>query len=309
MPMAFLILGLLTIALTILACCGMATDYGLTSLVYFLSIVVLIGLEIGLGAYWVNIQTLFVPGFFTTPATELANNTFPSTYKTTLTTLQYEFDYSLNDYSTDSLDSISTVMESSPPTTEVKTTTPPSPRRRKVMAASAVDFRSFEHQEEWRTMQLTFKCCGMNGAKDFIDQGKGVPPECCKAKRTKEKNNTVLCELTKNAQQGCLEALLVRLFVDRLILGSLSIIAGSLTLIMLVTSFFIRFDDDVNSPGAELFEGDEFCGPTGCRRESAIAQATILPGPVQLCVPDQQQSPPCCRKYPPCQCAPKLRQC
>lgn len=320
MPIAFLLLGMLTIALTILACCGMATDYGLTSLVYFLAIILLIGLEIGLGAYWVNIHTVFIPDLLTTPAVE-ENSTVPSTFEPTWTTSEYEFDYSLYDYSTDSTDStdsITTVAESLQPLKVEKPTPipkpkprsrpPPTSRRRKVVVASFSDFRYFERQEKWRSFQLTFKCCGINGASDFIDKGKGVPPECCKARRVNE-NSTELCELTKYAQNGCLEALLVRLFADRLILGTLSIIAGSLTLIMLVTSFFIRFDDDVNSAGGELFEGDEFCGPSDCGRESAIAHAPIIPGPLQVCVPDQQQSPPCCRKYPPCQCAPKLRQC
>lgn len=70
MPVAFLCLGLLTILLTVFACCGMATEYGMSSLIYFLMIIILICLEISLGAYWVNIQ----PQYPTTSTSSLLNS-------------------------------------------------------------------------------------------------------------------------------------------------------------------------------------------------------------------------------------------
>lgn len=43
---------------------------------------------------------------------------------------------------------------------------------------------------------------------------------------------------------GCLQAFLYRVYLDRYMLGTLAIIAGSLMLLMLVASLFICFDDD-----------------------------------------------------------------
>lgn len=65
---------------------------------------------------------------------------------------------------------------------------------------------------------------------------------------------------------GCLEVLTVRLYLDRLILGSLSIVAGTITLIVLVISFFIHYDDDALE-GEPMMgeEGDEYCPATNCR--------------------------------------------
>lgn len=73
------------------------------------------------------------------------------------------------------------------------------------------------------------------------------------------------CELRDSAQKGCLEVLLVRLYLDRLILGTISIIAGSVTLIMLVASFFIRYEEDFAADEDDYREFDDFCPGVDCR--------------------------------------------
>lgn len=62
---------------------------------------------------------------------------------------------------------------------------------------------------------------------------------------------------------GCLEVLTYRIYVDRLILGSISIIAGTVTLIVLVISFFLRYDDDVLE--GEMVYANEYCPDGNCR--------------------------------------------
>lgn len=298
MPVAFLILGLLTILVTVLACCGLATEYGMPSLVYFLLIILLIGLEIGLGAYWVHIQPDYPPAFSNMP---VENSTIHPNYTTRATAISPYNSSEMTDLPDISFSPDFSVSgdTATPPIITTTTKIPPKPidsddiDPHKIEASEiavedekvvedgkvvnettnvvivksvVVDFEAFERSEDWRSFQLTFKCCGINGAKDFIDRGEGVPPECCNEK-TINGSAIVVCELKKSAQKGCLEVLLVRLYVDRLILGILSIVAGSLTLIMLVTSFFIRYDDDLNvtDDDDDFFEGHEFCPPSGCR--------------------------------------------
>ena len=367
MPVAFLCLGVITIVVSILACCGMATDYGFNSFIFFLLILLLIGLELGMGAYWVHIQPEYPPeltSFSTTPF-EITNTTCEDVdcdtedVDETLDTLPYTMNtlpYSMTtlDYSTSEITDITETLLSSippsPPTIpEFFTASPPNRisthadiKSEPTPMVARIDFRAFERSEEWRSFQLTYKCCGINGAKDFIDKGEGVPPECCDRMMVNETELNV-CELKKDAQKGCLEVLLVRLYADRLILSILAIVAGSVTLIMLVTSFFIRYDDDAEA----MMMDDEFCEvedfyppppapcPTPCpsRRPSPCptpcpthvivdechrgppspppCRPSMRPGPPNLCraVKPGPPSPPCCRKYPPCKCAPKLRQC
>lgn len=61
---------------------------------------------------------------------------------------------------------------------------------------------------------------------------------------TKGKLGPLKCRLRKSAARGCLQALLDRLRWDRIILGTISIITGSVTLIVLVSSFFISFEEN-----------------------------------------------------------------
>lgn len=287
MPVAFLILGLITIVLTILACCGFATEYGLTSLVYFLLIILVIGLEIGLGAYWVHIQPDYPPVITaieqsTTVSLYPTHNTkvtIPSNKTTVLpTSLAPDPDESTTESSTSSSSvstTISTTAKTPPPfdRNEIRwrknKTSPYLPNASEdseVIIEAEVDLEAFDGSPEWRSLQLTFKCCGMNGAKDFMDKGEGIPLECC-TRKVYNFSKVAVCELPKKVQKGCLEVLLVRLYMDRLLLGTLSIISGSLTLIILVTSFFIRYEEEsgMDIEDEDIYTGDEFCPPSNCR--------------------------------------------
>lgn len=232
MPAAFLFVGLLTIVLTVLACCGTATSYGLKSLVYFLLMLLLIGLEIGLGAYWVHIQPDYPPEFSGGPTETTTLSDIDDIEGLPETPLKF---LHLNHSSLVTLIPSETTKQNRKEQNHISD---------KVVVASVLNVDAFKRSEDWRSFQLSFECCGINGAKDFIDRGEGVPPECCIEKKL---NDTILCELNKSAQKGCLKALLVRLYVDRLILGTISIIAGTVALIMLVTSFFIDFENEPNT--------------------------------------------------------------
>lgn len=194
--------------------------------------ILLIGLEIGLGAYWVNIQPDYPPAFSGSSETTTISDIDESIEAFRDRPLEF-----LHHNNSTLVTLIPT--ETTKQTRKKQKTFPP-----KIVMASIMDADAFKRSEDWRSFQLSFECCGMNGAKDFIDRGEGVPPECCNERRL---NDTVLCELNKSANKGCLKALLVRLYVDRLILGTISILAGTVALIMLATSFFINFEDEPNT--------------------------------------------------------------
>lgn len=63
----------------------MATNYGLTSLIYFLVTIILIGLEIGLGAYWVHIQPDYAPAFTKSTTTTTIATTYECVNETETT--------------------------------------------------------------------------------------------------------------------------------------------------------------------------------------------------------------------------------
>lgn len=68
MPVVFLVLGILSLFLSAFSCSRMATIYGISCFIYFLLIILLIALEIGLGVYWVNhsLPEVIKPEFGTT---------------------------------------------------------------------------------------------------------------------------------------------------------------------------------------------------------------------------------------------------
>lgn len=86
-----------------------------------------------------------------------------------------------------------------------------------------------------------------------MDTGQGLPQECCK-------QNSTPCSMADQVELGCLTALTVRLYLDRYVLGGISIISGVSILIMLVTSFFLTFDDDEEYDFGDHYV-DDFCRP------------------------------------------------
>lgn len=159
MPLAFLILGIIAVFLTIFSCFGMATNSaGITSLIYFLLTIVLISLEIGLGSYFVHIESPYAP-----PLTSITTTT-----KTVIVST-----------STRKMENATTVTETTTPSSPFSSSSsfpstlpseffPPNPlfdqpnksgpnKSSKTMSASF--FKSFERNENWRSIQLEVSFC------------------------------------------------------------------------------------------------------------------------------------------------------
>lgn len=66
--------------------------------------------------------------------------------------------------------------------------------------------RQWEHREEekkfWKDTQMHFRCCGLNGPKDWAPKGSRLPNECCVNKHLKK-----FCEESRSYSDGCAKQL------------------------------------------------------------------------------------------------------
>lgn len=99
-------------------------------------------------------------------------------------------------------------------------------------------YEEYRLYQAWTVLQTELQCCGLNGMSDFESIHADIPIECCR-----NKTGTV-CQPDDMILDGCLHSFLFRVYLDRYLLGTVAILAGSLMLLMLIGSAFVSFEDD-----------------------------------------------------------------
>lgn len=99
-------------------------------------------------------------------------------------------------------------------------------------------FEDYELHQPWRNLQSELQCCGLNGMSDFESVHTDIQIDCCR-------NKTVnICQPEDMILEGCIHAFLYRVYLDRYLIGIVAIVAGSLMLLMLISSVFMCFEED-----------------------------------------------------------------
>lgn len=104
------------------------------------------------------------------------------------------------------------------------------------------DFDEYQLHQSWSFLQSELQCCGLNGIADFESIHAAIPIECCRNK------NVTLCSMDDMILEGCIVSFLFRVYLDRIVISVVALMAGFLMLLMLVGSIFISFEDEMDEP-------------------------------------------------------------